>query len=124
MVFRSMFADIGDEQSIEASLSSFAAHIANLSEMRAALDEPALVILDEPGEGTDPAEGAALAIGLMTYLGRGDAWSRSRRTPPRSSFMHTRARVSRLRRSISMPSGCFRSTASSLTRSARAMASP
>ena len=70
VVFRSIFADIGDEQSIEASLSSFAAHIANLSEMAAALKEPALVILDEPGEGTDPVEGAALAIGLMTYLGR------------------------------------------------------
>ena len=69
-VFRSIFADIGDEQSIEASLSSFAAHIANLSAMAAALEEPALVILDEPGEGTDPVEGAALAIGLMTYLGR------------------------------------------------------
>lgn len=69
-VFRSIFADIGDEQSIEASLSSFAAHIANLREMAAALEEPALVILDEPGEGTDPVEGAALAIGLMTYLGR------------------------------------------------------
>jgi DNA mismatch repair protein MutS2 len=70
IVFRSIFADIGDEQSIEASLSSFAAHIANLREMAAALHEPALVILDEPGEGTDPVEGAALAIGLMTYLGR------------------------------------------------------
>lgn len=69
-VFRSIFADIGDEQSIEASLSSFAAHIANLREMATALEEPALVILDEPGEGTDPVEGAALAIGLMTYLGR------------------------------------------------------
>jgi len=70
IVFRSIFADIGDEQSIEASLSSFAAHIANLSAMAAALEEPALVILDEPGEGTDPVEGAALAIGLMTYLGQ------------------------------------------------------
>ncbi len=69
-IFRSIFADIGDEQSIEASLSSFAAHIANLSEMAARLEEPALVILDEPGEGTDPVEGAALAIGLMNYLGR------------------------------------------------------
>ena len=57
--FSRIFADIGDEQSIEASLSSFAAHIANLSEMAAALQEPALVILDEPGEGTDPVEGAA-----------------------------------------------------------------
>jgi DNA mismatch repair protein MutS2 len=69
-VFRSIFADIGDEQSIEANLSSFAAHIVNLREMAAAMREPALVILDEPGEGTDPVEGAALAIGLMTWLGR------------------------------------------------------
>jgi DNA mismatch repair protein MutS2 len=68
-VFRSVFADIGDEQSIAANLSSFSGHIANLSEIVRHLDEPALVILDEPGAGTDPAEGAALAIGLMNYLG-------------------------------------------------------
>jgi DNA mismatch repair protein MutS2 len=67
-VFRSIFADIGDEQSIESNLSSFSAHIANLREIVDSLDEPALVILDEPGAGTDPAEGAALAIGLMNYL--------------------------------------------------------
>jgi len=67
-VFRSIFADIGDEQSIEASLSTFSAHIANLSEIVRSLDEPALVILDEPGAGTDPAEGAALAIGLVEHL--------------------------------------------------------
>lgn len=70
MVFRSVFADIGDEQSIEANLSSFSGHIVNLSEIIRSLDEPALVILDEPGAGTDPAEGAALAIGLMNYLAR------------------------------------------------------
>jgi DNA mismatch repair protein MutS2 len=71
-VFRSIFADIGDAQSIEASLSSFAAHITNLSEIIRSLDEPALIILDEPGGGTDPVEGAALAIGLMDYLGDRD----------------------------------------------------
>src|ERR1700676_4220203 len=68
-VFRSVFADIGDEQSIESNLSSFSGHIANLSEIIRSLVEPALVILDEPGAGTDPAEGAALAIGLMDHLG-------------------------------------------------------
>ena len=68
-VFRSVFADIGDEQSIESNLSSFSGHIANLSEIIRSLVEPALVILDEPGAGTDPAEGAALAIGLMNHLG-------------------------------------------------------
>jgi DNA mismatch repair protein MutS2 len=71
-VFRSIFADIGDAQSIEASLSSFAAHITNLSEIIRSLREPALIILDEPGGGTDPVEGAALAIGLMDYLGDRD----------------------------------------------------
>jgi DNA mismatch repair protein MutS2 len=66
--FRSCFVDIGDEQSIERNLSSFAAHIANLREIIESFAEPALVILDEPGAGTDPAEGAALAIGLMNYF--------------------------------------------------------
>jgi DNA mismatch repair protein MutS2 len=68
MVFGSICADIGDEQSIEADLSTFSAHIANLAEIVRELNEPALVILDEPGAGTDPAEGGALTIGLIKYL--------------------------------------------------------
>jgi DNA mismatch repair protein MutS2 len=71
-IFHSIFADIGDEQSIAASLSSFAAHIMNMTEIVKSLDEPALVILDEPGAGTDPGEGAALAIALMDYLAARD----------------------------------------------------
>lgn len=71
-IFRSIFADIGDEQSIAASLSSFAAHIVNMTEIVKSLDEPALVILDEPGAGTDPGEGAALAIAIMDYLAAHD----------------------------------------------------
>ena len=70
--FRTVFADIGDEQSIEASLSSFAAHVLNLTEVVRTLAEPALVILDEPGAGTDPVEGAALGIALMDYLAARD----------------------------------------------------
>ncbi|HLH78484.1 MAG TPA: endonuclease MutS2 [Candidatus Binataceae bacterium] len=68
MVFSAIFADIGDEQSIEADLSTFSAHIANLAEILRLLVSPALVILDEPGAGTDPAEGGALTIGLIEYL--------------------------------------------------------
>ncbi len=67
-VFQGIFADIGDQQSIEADLSSFSAHIVNLREIFLELREPALVILDEPGGGTDPAEGAALTIALLDYF--------------------------------------------------------
>jgi len=71
-VFRSVFADIGDEQSIEASLSTFSAHIANIAAMDRALTAPALVLLDEVGSGTDPIEGGALGVAIVDHFrGRG-----------------------------------------------------
>jgi DNA mismatch repair protein MutS2 len=67
-VFRSVFADIGDEQSIAASLSTFSGHITNLVAMDRALQLPALVLLDEVGTGTDPNEGGALATALVNHF--------------------------------------------------------
>lgn len=67
-VFRSLFADIGDEQSISASLSTFSAHITNLVSMDHDLGLPALVLLDEVGAGTDPVEGGALGIAVVDHF--------------------------------------------------------
>src|SRR5436190_2797901 len=69
-VFRSIFADIGDEQSIEANLSTFSGHIANIVSMDRSLATPALVLLDEVGLGTDPIEGGALGVAVVDHLRR------------------------------------------------------
>src|SRR5438874_11473286 len=69
-VFRSLFADIGDEQSIEASLSTFSAHITHIAAMDRALATPALVLLDEIGSGTDPIEGGALGVAIVDHFKR------------------------------------------------------
>ena len=69
-VFRSIFADIGDEQSIEASLSTFSAHITNIASMDRSLQLPALVLLDEIGSGTDPIEGGALGVAVVDRFRR------------------------------------------------------
>lgn len=66
--FRSIFADIGDDQSIAASLSTFSARIAHLVEMERTLDLPALVLLDEVGGGTDPIEGGALGTAVIDHF--------------------------------------------------------
>ena len=67
-VFRTVFADIGDEQSITASLSTFSGHISNIVSMHEHLKLPALVLLDEVGAGTDPVEGGALGAALIEHF--------------------------------------------------------
>jgi DNA mismatch repair protein MutS2 len=69
-VFRSVFADIGDEQSIASSLSTFGWHITNIASMDRDLQLPALVLLDEIGAGTDPLEGGALGAAIVDHFRR------------------------------------------------------
>lgn len=67
-VFQQVHADIGDQQSIAANLSTFTAHIQNIRTISDELDPPALILLDEVGTGTDPEEGSALGVAMVDYF--------------------------------------------------------
>lgn len=93
-IFKKVYSDIGDEQSIEQSLSTFSSHLTNTKVIIDNADDETLVLLDEVGAGTDPEEGAALAIGIIeNLLAKQSTLIATTHYPQIKSFSYTREDV-------------------------------